>query len=171
MAFGFTSLELLARWHIDARRGRVSAVEGRVVEEGHQLVVLALAERVVLVIVTLAAADGQSEKDRAGGVHAIDDRFDAELLGVGPALFVDKRVAVKSGRDDLVEPRVGEHVTGELLDDELIERQVAVEGIDDPIAVLPDRAWLVARVAVRVGVTGGVEPIAAPALAKMRRGE
>ena len=171
LTFGFASLELLARRDINARRGRVAAVERRVVEEGHQLVVLALAERVVFVIVALAAADGQAEQDRAGRIHAIDDRFDAKLLRVGAAFFVDERVAMKAGRDDLVKPRVREHVTGELLDDELIERQVAVEGIDDPIAILPDRARLVAGVAVRVGIARGIEPVAAPTLSKMGRGE
>ena len=65
----------------------------------------------------------------------------------------------------------GQQVAGQLLDRELVERQVAVEGVDDPVAVLPDRARGVDAVAVGVGVAGQVEPVPAPALAVVRRGE
>ncbi len=55
-----------------------------VVEEGEKLVILALGDRVVLVVVALGAADRQPEKDRARRVDAIDDRIDAKLLDVDP---------------------------------------------------------------------------------------
>ena len=44
-----------------------------------------------------------------------------------------------------------------------------VEGVDDPVAVLPDGARGVDAVAVGVGVAGQVEPVPAPALAVVRR--
>ncbi len=66
---------------------------------------------------------------------------------------------------------LGQQVAGELLDREPVERQVAVEGVDDPVAVLPDRARGVDAVAVGVGVAGQVEPVPRPALAVVRRGE
>ena len=65
--------------------------------------------------------------------------------------------------------RFGQQVAGELLDGELVERQVAVEGVDDPVAVGPDLAVVVEVDAVRVGVAGGVEPVAAAVLAPVRR--
>ena len=43
---------------------------------------------------------------------------------------------------------LGQQVAGELLDDELVVGQVAVEGADHPVAVEPDRARLVLLVAV-----------------------
>ena len=52
---------------------------------------------------------------------------------------------------------------------ELIERHVAVERVDHPVAVLPDVAAVVLLVAVGVGVAGEVEPRPRPALAVVRR--
>jgi hypothetical protein len=42
--------------------------------------------------------------------------------------------------DDLVFGRVWQQVAGKLLDDELVEGLVAVEGFDHPVTVGPDRA-------------------------------
>ena len=53
--------------------GAVEAVLGHVVEEGVELVILLLRDRVELVVVALGAADGQAEPDGAGGVDAVDD--------------------------------------------------------------------------------------------------
>ena len=105
----------------------------------------------------------------ADGVHAVEHRLHAELLGIDAAFLVDHRVAQKAGGDDLVLRGVGQQVAGELLDDELVVGQVAVEGVDDPVAVEPDEARLVLLEAVGVGVARGVEPVAAPALAVVRR--
>src|SRR5207253_10806822 len=52
----------------------------------------------------------------------------------------------------------------------LVERQVAVERVDDPVAVAPgERPGAVLLVAVAVGIAGAVEPVAAPALPVVRR--
>ena len=69
----------------------------------------------------------------------------------------------------LVERRFGQQVAGQLLDRELVERQVAVERVDDPVAVGPHLAVVVEVDAVRVGVAGRVEPVAAAMLAPVRR--
>ena len=65
--------------------------------------------------------------------------------------------------------RFGQQVAGQLLDRELVERHVAVEGVDDPVAIGPDLAVVVEVDAVRVGIAGGVEPVAAAVLAPVRR--
>ena len=44
----------------------------------------------------------------------------------------------------------------DLIDDELVVRLIAVEGVDHPVAIEPDAALLVFFVAVGIGVTGGV---------------
>ena len=77
----------------------------------------------------------------------------------------------KPGGDDLVLRGVGQQIAGELLDDELVVRQVAIEGVDDVIAIRPDLARLVLLVAVGVRVTRRVQPVPPPAFAVMRRGE
>ncbi len=69
----------------------------------------------------------------------------------------------------LVERRVRQQVAGELLDGELVERQVLVEGLDHPVAVRPHLAVVVEVDAVRVGVAGDVEPVPAAMLAPVRR--
>ena len=65
----------------------------------------------------------------------------------------------------------GQQVAGQLLDRELVERLVVVEGVDHPVAVGPDLAVVVDVDAVRVGVAGGVEPVAAAMLAPVRRSQ
>src|SRR5207249_986957 len=96
-----------------------------VVQEGEKLVIFALRDRVELVIVALATTDRQPEEDRAGGIDAIDDRLDPELLDVDAAFLIAKRIAVEAGRHLLALRGVGEQIAGELLDGEAVERQVA----------------------------------------------
>ena len=63
-------------------------------------------------------------------------------------------------------------VAGDLLLDEAVVGLVRVEGLDHVIAVAPGiRAGFIGLEALAVGVAGEVEPVAAPALAVLRRGE
>ena len=78
-----------------------------VVEKGKEPVVVALRDRVVLVIVALCAADRQAEEDRARRVDAVNDRIDPELFDVDPAFLVDLRIAMKPGGDPRRERRSG----------------------------------------------------------------
>ena len=71
----------------------------------------------------------------------------------------------------LIERAVGKQVAGQLLDRELIERHVAIEGVDHPIAKRPHLAIIVDMNAVGVGIAGGIEPIATPMFALARRGQ
>jgi len=66
---------------------------------------------------------------------------------------------------------LGTLVGRELFDDELVERQIFINGVDDPVAVFPDRARLIAGEAVGVGIPRGIQPIAAPSLAVVWRRE
>src|SRR4051812_38727001 len=86
------------RWQIDF----VVAVEER-----EELVIVALRERVVLVVVTLGAAESRSEEDLGGRVDAIDDGLDAELFLVHAAFLVRQRIAVEAGSGLLLECRAG----------------------------------------------------------------
>ena len=87
-----------------------------------------------------------------------------------PSVFA-AMVAVEAGGDLLVERRVRQQVAGELLDRELVERHVAVEGVDHPVAPAPHRPVAVALVAVGVGVAGARRASGRHALAVARRGE
>src|SRR5688572_5961104 len=101
----------------------------------------------------LAAAHGQAEPDRPRRVDAIDDRADAKLILIDAAFGVERRVAMEAGRQPLLKRRLAEQVPGQLLDRELVERQVAIDGVNDPVPIAPGlRPWLVIVVAVRVGI-------------------
>ena len=140
-----------------------------IVEKSEQPVVLHLRNRVVLVIVALRAAKRQPKHHLAGGGDAVVDRIDPELLTIDTALGVDLRIAVKPGGDLLGKRGFREHVTCKLLDHEPVEWQVAIERLDHPVAIRPDRPGGVVTVAVRVGVSCGVQPMATPTFAVMRR--
>ena len=66
---------------------------------------------------------------------------------------------------------LGSRSPASLLDGELVERHVPVEGVDDPVAVGPDGAAVVLLVAVGVGVAGQVEPGPGLVFAVVRRGQ
>ena len=78
---------------------------------------------------------------------------------------------MESRGHDLVAGRVRQEVAGQLFDREGIESLVVVEGLDHPVAVGPHRALRVALEAVRVGVTGEVEPLHRHVLAVVGGGE
>ena len=153
---------LLGGGDLDDRRPlrRVAVERGAVdvVEEGEELVVVLLADRVVLVVVASGAADGQAEEHGAVGVDLVDDVADVDLFLDRAALAGRDVAAVEAGGDHLVEGRVGQQVAGELFDDELVERLVGVECVDDPVAIGPHLAEVVEVKAVGVAVPGGVEP-------------
>ena len=66
----------------------------------------------------------------------------------------------------------GQQIAGDLFADELVVRLVAVEGVDDIVAIAPGvRIGQVARRAGRFAVAGHVEPVPAPAFAEARRGQ
>ena len=126
-------LELVGR--IDRGVGLVSAVE-----EGEELVILFLCQGIVFMTMALRALNRQAEDSLADGVHPVEHRFHAELLGVDAPFLVDHRVAQESGRDDLILRGVGLQVSSDLVGDEFVVREVGVEGVDHPVAVEPDLA-------------------------------
>ena len=115
----------------------------RVVDEREHLVVVALTDRVELVVVALSALHRQAQHRFSDSIHAVKHGLHAELLGVGPAFGVDHRIAQKAGRHTLLLSRARQQVTRDLLDHEPVVRHVRVQGVNDPIAIEPDLAWLV----------------------------
>src|SRR5207245_3526080 len=118
------------------------------------------------------AADGEAEPDGAGGLDAIENRLDAELLGIDAAFLVGEGLARKGGGELVIVSDIRKQIFGELFDRKLIERKIAVDGVDDPVAIFPGvEALGIFFITVRVGVAGLVEPVAAEALAEMGVGE
>ena len=124
-----------------------------------------------LVRVALRASEREAEPRGGSGVHAINHRVKPKLQRVDAALLVDHRVAMKAGGNALGLRGVGQQVTGDLLDGELIKRQIGIERVDHPIAPRPDGARAILLVTIGVGVAREIQPRLRPALAKMRTGQ
>lgn len=140
------------------------------IEKGGELVELLLGDGVELVIVALRATDGQSEPDGSKRPSAVEHLLIAELLRVGTAFAIGERVAIEPGGNQHVNGAVRHQIAGQLLNRELIERQIAVECVDHPLTVAPrpgTRAVLF--IAVAIGVACEVEPIARPLFAIVGR--
>ena len=128
------------------------------VEEGHERVVVFLLERVVFVVVTAVAGHGEAEPCGGGCVDTVEEADIALFFGDCAAFTIEHVVAVETGGDEVVLGWVWKEVASELLDGELIERHVVVEGFDDPVSPNILVGVAVHLEAVAVGVTGSVEP-------------
>ena len=99
-------------------------------------------------VVALGAFEGGAEPDGTGGVDAVDDLIDAAFLRLGPRFDVGGGATMKAGGDDLLGCGIGQQVTGDLLERELIEGHVGIERVHHPIAPGPDFAEVIALEAV-----------------------
>ena len=118
-------------------------------------------------IVALGAFQRRAEPDGTGGVDAVDDLIDAAFFGLGTGFNIGRRAAVEAGGDDLSRGGIRQEVAGDLLQRELIEGHVRVQGVDHPVAVGPDLAEVIALKAVGVRVACEVQPRARPAHAEL----
>ena len=177
---------LLQRFHVaiqarDLRRlfgrgdgNRFQSAHGRflhVREERRHAVKIPLGEGIVLVIVTLGAAERGAEPHDARVAHAVGGVFGGVFLGLRAALLGGHQELVVTGCDALLHRRVRHQIAGELLRGEAVERQVAIERVDHVIAIRRDALMLVAVITARVGVTHQVQPIRRHPLAVMLRRE
>src|SRR5262245_42119597 len=106
-----------------------------VIEEGVELIELLLRDRIIFVRMAFGATDRQTQPDRAGGRRAVNSGFAAKLLRIDATFFVRERLAMESSRGLLRKSGVGQQVAGNLLNGKLIERHVAIDHLDYPIAI------------------------------------
>ena len=79
---------------------------------------------------------------------------------------------MKGRREFLHRGRIRQQIASDLLDRELIERQVAIDRVDDPVApAISIGPRIVLLVTVAVGVASHVEPMPSPPLTEVRRFE
>ena len=143
----------------------------RIVEEGHQAIKLGVGNGVVLMRVALAALHGQAQPGGGGGAHTIHHGVEPELQGVNATLFIEHGVTMKAGGHYLAGRGVRKQVTCKLLNGEPIKRHVGIQSLNHPVAIGPDAALAVLFVAVRIGITGKVQPASRPAFAVVGRRE
>ena len=138
-------------------------------EEGQQPVVILLADRVELVVVTTCTADGESQEDLGGRPQDVVEIFEPRLLPVHWLILPDAQ-AIISGRDDTGGGHFFQLVTGKLFTGKLVKRFVAVERPNYVVTKSPD-IWfgVIAFVAVGFGIADQVQPVAGPLFAVVRR--
>ena len=139
-----------------------------VVEESENSIVLFLRQRIEFMIMALRALDGYAEDSLSDRVHPVVHGFHAELLGIDAALLIDHGIPQVARGHHLVLGGIGEQVAGNLFDDELVVRQIAVEGMDHPVAIEPHEPGRVFLISVGIGVSRRIQPDTRPTLAVMR---
>ena len=129
-------------------------------EEGAQPVVIVLGDRVVFVVVALAAVHGQAEQTLAHVLHG--------FLHPGVPVEEEKVARQKPGGPDFFQiPRI-QFIRGQHLPQHLIVRQARVEGLHDPVAPVPHVFLAVPELVAEappVAVTPDVHPMPRPAFA------
>ena len=129
-----------------------------------------LRDRIVLVVMAPSAPDCQAEEHLGGRREHVIELVPPVPLQV---LVADSRtVATEAGCDDRFEVVRVEFVARELLGQESVVRLVGVEAVNDIVAIAPGvMAHEVHLKAVRVGVSGEVQPMAPPTLPVAWRSE
>ena len=115
------------------------------------------------------AADGQTLPDGECCVDSVDDVLDLKLFRDDTAFRVASMVAVEACRDFLIERRVRQQIASQLLNRELIERHVLVEGFEYPVTPTPHVSRTVRLIAVGVCVPRCIEPANRHSLGIARR--
>ena len=153
---------------------RAGVRELRARKDTVQGVIIAHRHGVELVVVTPRTAERDPQVRAA---HRVDRVLERQVPQVIRTRSVSAGEGQKPGRHDPLgilvgRPARGQKVAGDLLTHELVVRLVGVERVDDVIAIqIRFGNRIVGVVAARVGISRDIHPIAAPALAVMRRGE
>ena len=170
---GADGLQLGVVHALDAHRAQ--AVERlRAAQDAGQRIVISRRHRIELVVVAARAGDGQPEERPPDDFNLLVNHVHAEQLALGLLQCLRAQRQKARGHDPRVplRSRARQQITGNLLPDELVVRQVEVERADDPVAVTPRVVpGHVAGLAVGLGVARQVQPVPAPAFAEVRGSE
>ena len=121
-----------ARWRVVGTNA-IEPLFRHVVEERVEPVKFLGANGIVLVVVALGAAHGQPHKGGPHGVDPIHHVLVEVLVRIGAALVIGHVVAHEASGHPLTDGRIGQEIARQLLDGELIEGLVGIEGIDHPV--------------------------------------
>ena len=132
-------------------------------EEGPPRVVLVLAQRVVLVVVTPAAVERQPQEGLGGVLdHVVEPVVAVEEVEVS---------GQEPGGPQPLDVGRGELVGGEHVEHHAVVAEVIVERFDDPLAPAPNALLAVPHLLAEpepVGVSPDVHPVPAPAFAVVK---
>ena len=130
-----------------------------------------MCHRIILVRMTLATAQRQPQPKCARCADSVDHIVDPRFFRIATSFAIRHVVAVKASRQPLFWSRIWQQISGELLDSELIKRQVAVERADHPISPRPVRPGRVPLKSIRIGIASCIQPPHRQPLTKMLRCE
>jgi hypothetical protein len=113
--------------HWPGLRIAATTIDGRIVEEGEQLVVVALRKRIELMVMAPAAVERHAEPHRSRGFGHVHHVVDAILGRDASAFAINHVVAAKACRQSLLVAGVGHQVSRDLPRRELVERHVGIK--------------------------------------------
>ena len=119
-------------------------------------------------VVAPGAVEGGSQPDRGHRLGLVEEIVDAVLFCDAASLAIDGVIAQETRGEALFIGGSWKPVSGDLPDGELVEGQVAIEGVDHPVAPRPHGALAIALVSVGIGVAGGFHPFPRHPLAVAR---
>ena len=109
-------------------------------------------------VVTAAAVKGEAHPGGADGFGHVHDVVDAVFFGDGSALAIDGVISEEAGSEFLLVGGIGQEVSSDLPNREVVEGKVAIESVGNPVPPRPHCALVVALITIGVGVAGGIEP-------------
>ena len=137
-------------------------------EETVERVIIGRGDGIELVVVAAGALNGEPHESAGGHVDPVVD--DVRLIIEKPT----PQGQEPHGGQGLAIGLGGHLVSSQLLDNEPVIGQIAVEGVDHPVAVgvaVGVATLLLEDVALAVGITGYIQPMPSPALTVGLRGE
>ena len=122
-------------------------------------------------VVAATAFECQAQEGGSECIDTIHHVGNAKFLFNNAPLFVLHVQTIERRGQLLLFGRVGQQVSGKLPRNELIERQIFVERLNYPISIGPHRTGTIGLIAMRVGITGHIEPLARQAFPVARRSQ
>ena len=129
------------------------------IKKGVKAKVILLADRIILVVVTLRTLHGHAHEACGNGVDFIDDVSNPVFLGYRSPLMGIHAIAQKSRGHLLFGCGTGKQVTGQLLNDKFAVRLVLNEGLNHPVPPAPHVTVVINGIAVGVGIAGSIQPV------------
>ena len=166
-------MDLQPRWIIHDHLAGATAGEHSV-----QCVEVLLADRIELVVVTAGARNGQAEKGFREHIDLVVDHLHLIVQGIHRDVPELHHAQVRRPNPRFVQAfgavdsRVFQKISGDVLTDQLVVRNVRVEGAYKVIPVAPSHGqFRVSLTSMRFAVANQIHPVPRPTLAKTGRGQ
>ena len=109
-------------------------------------------------VMAASAFKCQPQHRRSKRIDAIRDVLGAPFQFDAASLVSHAMQTIERRGKNLFASCIGQHVTGNLPFQELVVRQILIDGVYDPVTIRPVRRQLIRLVPVRIGVTCCVQP-------------